>query len=263
MANKEYQWRATTDYRSTTTMSHGVTPSTQESWQTANSGEVVPATTYAYWYRDSNTSWQGEFQDVLSSRVVVSVTQTWTTSVDNRNNLTVTITTTVDSIVRDDIRAPAGYSDSNTPGRNISLYKEQGGASVFSTTDNQVATAHTILGSPLNIGSETFTIAPGDTTIVKSSLYLHNQTVGMSSYEDIWIGIQFRNPLPPDYIPGKIWDGSDWLSHNRATNGHAKQYTGSAWSDDMKTVDGPTGTGDPPTIKHSDGWHNQRLTGQE
>ena len=194
MAN--YQWRASLNFESGDPgqLSHGVTPSTQETWQTAAAGGSMTPGQYTYWYRDSNTMWSGAYQDTLSSRVALKVTQTWTTSVDNMNVLSVTVTTTVDSIDRDDIRAPSGYSDSNTPGRDIKLYKNDG-TLVFSTVDTQVATAHNLSGS-LSLGSETFTINPGDTTVVKPSLYLHNQTVGGSSYDDIWLGIQFRNPLP-------------------------------------------------------------------
>lgn len=256
MAN--YEWRASTDFRSDTSLSYGVTPSTSQSWQTAETG-VAQSGSYTYWFRDSNTMWQGSFQDVLSSRVVVSVTQSWSTSVDNLNNLIVTITTTVNSIVRDDIQHPAGYYDTDTPGRNITLYKVQGGAAVWSTTDNQVATAHTLSGA-INLGTETFTLAPGDITVIRPSLFMHNQTVGMSSYDDIWLGIQFRNPLPPDYRPGQR-KGNSWLSHNRVGGVCSRKVNG-IWTE-MRTADGGTGTGNPPSRKTSGTWYNQRKVGQE
>ena len=244
-----YNWRAQTDYRNAPEpnyhLTHGVDPNTSEAWQTATSGQTGSGT-WRFWFRDANTTYAGEWVDAISSRLNVVVTQSWTATVDSSNVLTVTITTTIDSIYRDDCQGV----DQDTPGRNLNLYKEEGGQLIWSYTDNQVATAHTLLGSPLNIGSETFTLNPSTTSTVKSSLYLHNQTVGYASYDDIWLGVQFRNPLPPDYIPGKIWDGSDWLSHNRATNGHAKLYTGSAWGSDMKTVNGGSATGDPPEIWH-------------
>ena len=120
---KQYQWRAELNFNAGDpgNLSHGVTPSTESNWQTANIGGSE-SRSYTYWYRDSNTAWSGSYQDVLSSRVATSVTQSWSTSVDNRNNLTVTITTTINSVVRDDIQHPAGYSDSNTPGRDINIY---------------------------------------------------------------------------------------------------------------------------------------------
>lgn len=248
--SKEYNWRAQTDYRvlpdPTYLLTHGVDPNTYEDWQTAQS-DIAESGQWRFWFRDSNTMYQGKWQDAISSRLNVVVSQSWTATVDNSNNLIVNVTTTIDSIYRDDARG----GDQNTPGRTLTLYKEQGGSVVWSATDYQIATNHVLLGSPLSLGSETITIAPGDTSVVKSSLYLHNQTVGSVSYDDIWLGVQFRNPLPPDYIPGKVWNGSDWLSHNRATNGHAKIYNGSAWGSDLKTIDGGSGSGDPPEIWHS------------
>lgn len=262
MATKQYQWRADLRIESGDAdwLSHGVTPSSQSDWQTADVG-TQGSGSYTYWYRDSNTMWQGHFQDVLSSRVAISVTQSWTTSVDNRNNLTVVITTTVNSIVRDDVRHPAGYYDTDTPGRNITLYNAAGGV-LFSTTDNQVATAHTLSGL-INVGTETFTLAPGDATVVRPSLSLHNQTVGGASYDDIWLGIQVRNTLPADYIPWAISDGEGvWLSHNRS-GGVLRLYNGISWSGDLRTIDGGVGTGDPPSIYDGSEWKNGRLIGQE
>lgn len=247
---KEFEWRVQTDYRiapdPTYHLSHGVDPNTYEDWQTAQSG-ATGGGTWRFWFRDSNTSYQGQWVDAISSRFNIVITQSWTATIDNNNVLTVVVTTTADSAYRDD---PQG-SDQNTPGRHLTLYKEQGGSAVWDYTDYQIATAHSIFSSAINIGTETIVLQPGDASLVKSSLFLHNQTVGYSSYDDIWLGVQFRNPLPPDYIPGKVWNGSDWLSHNRATNGHAKLYTGSAWGSDMKTIDGGTSSGDPPEIWHS------------
>lgn len=258
MAVKNYQWRADIRIEPETTLSHGVTPSGQESWQTAQSGQTV-SKTYTYWYRDSNTSYGGQYVDAISSRVAISVTDEWTTSVDNRNNLTVTVTTTVNSIVRDDIRG----QDQNLPGRNLALYRTQGGAAVWTFQDLQVATARTLMGSPLVLGQETIVIPPGNTADVRPSIYFHNQTVGSSSYDDIWAGVQWRNPLPPNYIPDMVNDGDGhWLSHNR-TGGTFRQYNGTAWGSDLKTLDGGSGTGDPPEIYNGSAWKNRRLIGQE
>lgn len=254
-----YNWRADLNFVSGDPgqLSHGVTPSAQTDWQTAEAGGTSSGT-YTYWYRDSNTAWQGVYQDILSSRVALSVTQSWTTSVDNRNYLTVTVNTTVNSIVRDDIRHPTGYSDSNTPGRDIKLYKGDG-TLVFSTVDTQVATAHTLSGE-MQLSSETFVIAPGDTTVVRPSLYLHNQTVGGVSYDDIWLGIQFRNPLPADYVPGAVLNNNQWLSHNR-TNGDLRIWNGTRWTDNLRTIGAPTEKGNPPSAFHDGVWYNMQQLG--
>lgn len=262
----EYNWRAELTIASGGDLgglSHGVTPAAQEDWQTATAGGQMSPGQYTYWYRDSNTMWMGQFQDVMSSRVAVRVTQTWTTSVDNQNNLTVTVSTTVDSIDRDDIRHPAGYYDSDTPGRKIDLYKADN-TLVFSTNDYQVATAHNISGS-ISLGSETFTIAPGDTGDVRPSLHLHNQVIGISSWDDIWLGIQFRNPLPKDYRPGCTLDTNThiWKSHNR-TNGacHVLSNVDNMTWQEMRTFGAPTALGNPPSIYHDNKWYNQLKLGK-
>lgn len=258
-----YNWKADLAFVSGEPgqLSHGVTPSAQENWQTADVGGSMSPGQYTYWYRDSNTAWQGVFQDVLSSRVALKVTQTWTTSVDNRNNLTIVVQTVVDSIDRDDIQAPSGYSDSNTPGRSITLYKNDGTV-IFSTTDNQVATAHNLSGT-INVGSESFTIAPGDISVVGTSLYLHNQTVGGSSYDDIWLGVQFRNPLPVETVPHAVLDSNNlWLSHNRS-GGDLRLWSGSRWTNNLTNTDGGSGFDNPPSVYKSNKWYNARTFGKE
>lgn len=257
----EYNWRADLNFAEGDPglLSHGVTPSAQENWQTATAGGSMSPGQYTYWYRDSNTAWQGQYQDTLSSRVALRVTQTWTTSVDNRNNLTVVIATTVDSIDRDDVQAPAGYADSNTPGRSINLYKNDG-TLVFSTTDNLVATAHNLSGT-LNLGTETLVLAPGDISAVSSSLYLHNQTVGGTSYDDIWLGVQFRNPLPADYVPGAVLSNGTWLSHNR-NGGKCHVLDGNTWRE-CRTIGWPTDKGNPPSTYHDGAWYNMQNIGKD
>lgn len=255
---KTYQWRASTTFRNLPDpnyhLSHGVTPSGQENWQTLEEG-ISQSKTYTYYYRDSNTAYGGQYVDAVSSQVSISVTDSWTATIDDHNNLTVTITTTVNSIVRSDARG----GDQNTPGRNLSLYRVQGGAAVWSATDNQVATAHTIMGTPLVLGSETFTLAPGNTTNIRSSLYFHNQTAGYQSYDDIWVGVQFRNPLPPDYRPGQRKISSTWESHNRSAGVCSRKVSGT-WTE-LRTLDGGVGTSDPPSIKTSGTWYNQKKIG--
>lgn len=265
-----YNWRADLSFAEGAPgqLTHGVTPSTQENWQDANTGTSISPGQYTYWYRDSNTAWSGEFRDILSSRVALKITQTWNANVDSRNNLTITIQTVVDGIDRDDVRAPAGYSDTNTPGRSITLYKKDGTA-IFSTIDNLVATAHNLSG-PINVGSETFVLAPGDTSIVGTSLYLHNQTVGMASYDDIWLGISFKNPLPRDYRPGATLNTNNniWRSHNR-TNGacHILSNTGTMSWHECRTLNGDSGgKGNPPlilTAANANSWRNQKKLGRE
>lgn len=254
MATKQYQWRAATKFASDTSLSYGVTPSDKSNWQTATIGQSETSQTWTWWYRDANTAMGGQYVDALSSRVAIEITESWTTSVDNRNNLTVTVRVTIDSVVRDDLRG----NDSNLPGRVINFYREEGGSSVLSLTDNQVAVAHTIYGGPLVIDEYSFTIAPGE-DLERSTLYCHNQTAGYSSYDDIWLGVQFRNILPADYRPKAVYANGQWNSCNR-DNGRLDIYTGSSWQE-MRTVGGPDESGDPPEIYNGSSWKNQRLIG--
>lgn len=257
---KEYNWRTTFNYQNALDpnfhLSYGAIPNTYDNWQTATAG-VAGSNSTTYFYRDSNTTYLGEWIDAISSRVAFSVTQTWTTSVDSLNNLTVTVSTIINSVVRDDIRG----TDQNTPGRIINVYKESGGTAYISTTDNQVATAHSISGS-VDMGTYTFTLAPGE-NLTRNTLYIHNQTVGSGSYDDIWAGVQFMNPLPKETIPHAVRDNNGvWLSHNRP-NGDLRLWNGSRWTDNLANTDGGVGFGDPPSVYHNGKYYNARTFGRE
>lgn len=257
---KIYKWKADTTYQSTTTLSYGVIPTSQTGWQTAQAGSQ--SGTWQYWYRDANVASGGVYSDANSSRVVVSLTESWTATIDSRNNLTISISTTINSVVRDDLRG----SNQDTPGRNIDIFREQGGSPVLSLTDSQLASAHTIYGGPLVLDNYTFTLAPGQ-SLQRSSLYLHNQTIGYQSYDDIWFGVLFLNDLPKDYRPGTSLDTntSVWKSHNR-TNGACHVLNGSTWQE-CRTLDGDSGgQGNPPLMlrqANASSWYNQRLLGKQ
>lgn len=244
---KTYSWRL-----SSTIISGGyvgeetgvIPPDT--GWRTT---DVMSGSSSAeYYYRDSDTG-----DNANSSRVVVGITESWTASISNRNYLSITLTTQITSIRRDDIRGNPG-----TAPRNIRVRREAGGAILAQFLNDPVNTAHTISSSPITLDSYTFTLAPGQ-NLSRGSVYFRNNTIGYDDVpvpniyvDEMWMGTEFKNPLPKDYIPGKIYNGNgDWLSHNRDVNGHAKQYNGSTWGDDMRTVDGPDESGDPPEIWHS------------
>lgn len=277
---KQYKWRAYTRFDIPPDpnyhMTHGVTPPDQQSWQTEDIGTQHGSRQWSYWYHDANPPGgvippEG-YTDNNASRVVISITQEWNTQVDSNNNLIVTIGTVIDSIVRNDISGQI----SNTPGRYINLYKQEGGQAILSLTDLQVATNHTIYQGPLDLGTETFTIAPGH-DYQRSSLYLHNQSIGSSSYDDLWVGVQFMNPLPKDYRPGASLKGDNeygaivngiWRSHNR-TNGacHVLSNVENVTWQECRTVNGDSGgQGNPPLILTADdanSWYNQKKIGLE
>lgn len=268
---KQYKWRSYTRFDvppdPTYFLTHGVTPADQSDWQLDTAGTQHTGT-WSYWYHDANTPVAGIYTDANASRVVVNVTQTWSTQIDYHNNLIVTISTIINSIVRDQ----AYGINYDTPGRYINLYKQEGGQAVLSLTDLQVATNHTIYQGPLDLGSETFTITPGH-GYQRSSLFLHNQSIGATSYDDIWCGVQFMNPLPEDYRPGAVLKSDNpygnvtngvWMTHNR-TNGACHILTdinNNTWKE-LRTVGAPIAMGNPPSILHDDKWYNQQLLGKE
>lgn len=113
--------------------------------------------------------------------------------------------------------------------------------------------------------SFSITVPPQSTSTAASVHYFNQWTEGGSdpSYQpdEFTVGLIVTNPNLPDYRPGKIWDGSTWLSHNRAA-GFEKINTSSANTREMRTQDGGVGTGNPPTIYNAT-WKNQRKIGNE
>ena len=112
----------------------------------------------------------------------------------------------------------------------------------------------------LNIpGSFSITVPPR-TTATTASIHYFNKSVGYTYQPDEFtVGLIIENPNWPDYRPGKIYDGSNWQSHNRAA-GFEKIYTSSSTTREMRTQNGGVDTGNPPTIYNSD-WKNQRKIG--
>lgn len=257
MAVRQYKWRTSTRYQSDTSLSYGVSPASYDSWQTANVGEQsLP--TITYWYRDANVSGPGGFTDANSNRVAIAITESWEATIDNRNYLTIKITTTLNSVVRDDLRG----ANQDSPGRYINIYREEGSSPVLSLTDTQAGTAHTIWTGPITLAEYTFTLAPGQSA-ERSSLFVHNQTIGAVSYDDIWAGVQFLNDLPKETIPHAVLGPNDqWLSHNR-DGGDLRLYNNGKWSDNLANTGGGEDYGDPPSVMKNDKWLNARTFGRE
>lgn len=256
MATKQYKWKVDTTFKSDTTLSHGVEPSDKTSWQTSEAG--TQSGTWEFYYRDSNVSTSGTYTDANSSRVVVSLTETWTVEIDRQNNMNITISAKINSVRRDDLRG----TNQNTPGRSINVYEQQGGAALLSLSDYQLAVARQLSGE-VELPTFSFTIAPGESA-QRSSFYLHNQTIGYTSYDDIWFGVLFLNDLPKESVPHAVL-GSDgkWLSHNR-DGGDLRLWNGSRWTDNLKNVPGDAELGDAPSVFRSNGkWYNGRTFGKE
>lgn len=209
------------------------------------------SSTHTYWYRDSSCG-----RDSNSSKMSYSITDTWTASIDEHNYLTVTVSTVINSIVRGDV-----IGNPNACGTilmDIYIRNNPNGANLYTYTDQNMANTGT-LGTNLDLGTNTFTLAPGQ-ELSRGTVYVYNDA--RSGYDDeMEMGVSFKNILPKDYRPGKIWNGSNWMSHDRSA-GFEKIYASSSSTNEMRTVDGAVDTGNPPTIYNSS-WYNQRKIGNE
>lgn len=254
---KQYQWRTAMLIYSGGYPGEDANVDPEDTgWRTT---DVMSGSSSAkYYYRDSDAG-----TNDISSKVTIDITESWTASINNRNQLTIVVSTTINSIVRDDIR---GNIPSTTLGRNIFIRREEGGANIWTASNDPIYYAHTILGSPLDLGTQTFVLEPGGGN-TKSSIYIRNNTVGHdydpipSGFVDaMGAGTEFMNILPADYRPGKILNNSSaWLSHNRS--GGAANIRGNNGWIEMRTVGGGEYSDNSPFIRHTSGWKNMREIG--
>lgn len=165
----------------------------------------------SYYYHDSDYA-----NDNNSSKVTVVITTTWTAVQNNDNSIDVTFSSVIDSLSRGDIRGNPG-----TIGRTITIYNKPGGSVVWGPQSTAVQTPATYISTDVPIATQTVHIAPQSEANIASLYYLNV----MHGYEGrplpnigtdaMRMGVFFRNTLPPDYRPGKTWDGNIWQSHNR------------------------------------------------
>lgn len=213
------------------------------------------SSTVTYWYHDSAT-----MNDANSTIIRVTVTDEWSAVRQSDNTYLVTVHSVLNSITRERIGSPSPLSVS------IFVRRERGGPNVWTSGGCVSATTNATHATNVDLGTHTIVLPPGQASTTHGALYYRSNVCGYNNtnppsiyVDEYWIGINFRNTLPPDYRPGKNWNGSDWLSHNR-NGGWAGVWNGSSFRE-MRTVNGPDGTGDPPTLKHPNGWKNQRKIG--
>lgn len=258
---KNFQWRTEVTYieGGYEGEPHGVDPA-DTGWRTELADGTQHSMTATYYYVDTNSPTPTTDKYTNSSLVEVLVTETFSATTDNRNNLTVTVNTIINSIKR----TVYGTPGAGTPGREITIRRESGGANIWTGASSNIATSAT-LATNINVGTESFTLAPGG-DYERSSIWYKNHTIGypdQSPYIDvIGMGVRFKNILPADYRPGKTWNGSAWMSHNRAS-GAANIRGGSSNWIEMRTIGDGTMTNNPPYMRHNDGWRDMRLIGQE
>lgn len=257
MATKNYQYRAQFiivegGYPGETT---GVSP-TDDNWHTTD--VATGSATYTYYYNDSTCS-----SNANSSRTSVNITDSWTVDIDEHNNMNVTVHTVINSISR-----AAYQGDPNACASNIVsdiIIRRQAGGAVLARYNNQNFATYGTVASNIDLGTYTFTLAPGqnaDRSTVHYTNDAHFTGGGQEGlYDDVFrMGITFKNILPADYRPGATLN-SVWLSHDR-TGGKAHILTsGGTWSE-MRTVDGLVASDNPPSI-YTTKWMNQRKIGKE
>lgn len=225
-------------------------------WVTTSEPDGSEEITYTY--RDSDSA-----NNNNSTKVAITVRDTWHVTFDDRNNMVVQVTTLLVSAIRSVIGSPSNVN------RHLWMRRTKNGSdfSPFPKIDN-ASTAHTI-ASNVSLGTETFTLAPGGSA-ERSTIYWRNTSVGYESwaipniYTDILgVGVHFKNILPPDYRPGKVkTNTSTWYSCNRS-GGKCHIMKPDGTLKELRTIAGGTGTDNPPYLKHPSGWKNQRKIGTE
>lgn len=256
---KNYQYRAQFvivegGYPGETT---GVSPA-DDSWHTTD--VASGSATHDYYYNDSTCA-----SNANSSRTTVRITDSWTVDIDEHNNMNVTVHTVIDSISR-----AAYQGNPNSCASNIVtdiIIRRYSGGPVLARYNNQNFTTYGTVASNVDLGTYTFTLAPGQDANRSTVHYTndaHYTGGGQEGlYDDVFrMGITFKNILPADYRPGATLDSSSiWQSHER-TGGKAHILTsGGTWRE-MRTNNGLVESDNPPSI-YTTKWMNQRLIGKE
>lgn len=225
-------------------------------WTSIPSGGNISV---GYFFHDSEVA-----SDSNSSRVITYIEDSWTYTVDDSNYAHVTLTTRITSMRRDQVNV----TTPNPTLRNIRIWDRKGGVLLFEKIGDAINSEHTLISSPITVEVKNFTIAPGGHTSVDESIYMKAATQGHESdpvpsqfVDELALGIEFLNDLPVDYRPGMIYNGSEWLSHNRS-GGAADIYTSGTSRTTMRTLNGGSGEGNPPLMRNSSGWKNQRKVGK-
>lgn len=233
--------------------SNGVTQNWTDTPGSSGSSDVV------YFFHDSVS-----LDNNNSSRVDVRIVESWTAEMRPGNVIRVNVTVSIPSIIRTRIGSPLAYST------YLFARQSAGGSDIWNSGGCDDATTTHTIATNINMGTFSIDLPPESEGSERGTVYFrsnacgHNADVPPSQYiDEFWLGINFRNVLPKDFIPGKIWDGSRWVSHNRPTNGHAKLWNGTAWSNDMRTVDWVPGDNNPPLLRWPNEWRNMRRTGIE
>lgn len=211
-----------------------------------------------YYYHDSAQS-----SDSNSTKVEVNITDTWTAVRDNKNYYRITVTTRINSITRTKKGNPSAYS--------VYMFarREKGGSNIWTSGGCVNAAVSGTNATNINMGTTTIVLPPGQSTAAHGTVYFRSNTCGHNNakppsiyVDEFWLGVNFRNTLPPDYRPGKTWNGVDWLSHNRSSGAANVRNGSNSWTE-MRTVGNGALENNPPYIRYTDDWRTQREIGTE
>lgn len=162
------------------------------------------SSTVTYWYHDS-----AQMTDRNSTIVRVKVTDTWTAVKEADNTYKVTVHSVLDSITRERVGSPSPLSVS------IFVRRERGGSNIWTSGGCVSATANATHATNVDLGTYTITLPPGQSAVTHGAIYYrsnvcgHDGTNPPSIYVDeYWLGVNFRNTLPPDYRPGQTWSNT-------------------------------------------------------
>lgn len=167
--------------------SNGVT----QDWTDVSS--LSGSSTVTYYYHDS-----ASLSDANSTIVRISVTDSWSASVNSgTNQITVTVSSTLNSVVREVVGSPTAYSTS------MFVKRTADGGVLWSANCVNASISESYIGSPISLGSTTFTLNPGDSSNVHGTIYYRSNTCGHDGdtppslyVDEFWLGINFRNTLP-------------------------------------------------------------------
>lgn len=231
--------------------SNGVTQDWTETSGSSGSSTVT------YWYHDSRL-----LSDANSTIVEVTVTDSWTATKDPDNTYHVTVHSVLNSIVRRVVGSPSALSTA------IFVRRYAGGPNIWTSGGCVDAAANGTHATNVDLGTFTIDLPPGQTSSTHGALYYRSNVCGHDGdtppsiyVDEYWLGINFRNVLPPDYRPGDTYNNGNWYSHNRNA-GWAGVWDGNSFKE-MRTLNGGVGSDNPPFIKHDSGWKNQRKVGLE
>lgn len=185
-------------YRGEGVGSNGVTQNWTETQGDSGSSTVT------YWYHDS-----AQMTDRNSTLVEVSVTDSWTAVKEADNTYKVTIHSVMNFIRRTKVGSPSALSAS------IFVRRERGGSNIWTSGGCVNAAASATHATNVDLGTYTITLPPGQSAATHGAIYYrsnicgHDRTNPPSIYVDeYWLGINFRNTLPPDYRPGQTWSNT-------------------------------------------------------